>query len=70
MGLVFGDQEEALEQQEWHLGAGGAPGTGSTALGLVWPILQGQHCPLELPAEKAFLGMGTRGPPQRASYGR
>lgn len=56
MGLAFGGQEEALEQQNWHLGAGGAPGTeiGSTTLGLVWAILQGQHCPLELPAEKAL----------------
>lgn len=53
--------------------SGGSPGTGtgSSALGLVWPILQGQLCPLELLATKArFFGMGTRSPPQRASYGR
>lgn len=37
VGLEFGDQEEALEQQNWNLGAGGAPGTGigNTAQGLV-----------------------------------
>lgn len=60
-------QEESLEQWDWHLGAGGDPGTGigSPALGLAWPILQGQHCPLHLPAEKALFLEWEQGVPPK-----
>lgn len=67
VGLASGGQEEALEQQDWHLGAGGAPATGigSTALGLLWPILGGQRCPLELPAEKTLFLEWEQGVPHK-----